>query len=215
MTRSLYYLGALLCAPNTLNAQVVSNEAHDSSSIIANDNRSFGGNTSVLKAVSRYDSVDSLKAEVKRMVDDYFDIHYGCAPMTYVGLSRLLGSPLSDEQLHRQSSSFSGGLGGSKKGTCGALSGAVMALNNYANGDSRKLGKHAREVYDALHDKYGNVVCEAIRTETSDGKRCAECVGCCLCVMNKVIDILYREGDLQLNTIQYNDLLQKSVKKLK
>ena len=196
------YLCVFSCFSNGAQAQYVSS---DSSSLKRGEElkyRNFSGSVSVYKAYTHHDNVDSLKDDVRRLMDKYFDIHYGCAPMTYVGLSRLLGSTFTDEQLHRQASSFSGGLAGSRTSTCGALTGAVMVLNNYANGDGAKLRKLTREVYDALHEKYGSVNCDAIRKETARGKRCAECVACCLCVANKVIDILHREGDLSLSTMQ-------------
>ncbi len=193
------YIMVCLAVLTAVGSESKAQEPTDSGSIktVIGD---FSGRKALYTAFTYRQSVDSLKADVERVVREYYDIHYGCAPMTYVGLSRLLGNPMSDEQLHRQAVTFSGGVAGSLKGTCGALTGALMALNNYASGDGQKLRGLSREVYDSLHDRYGSVGCDVIRKGIPRGKRCAECSACCLCVMNKVIDILYREGDLQVNT---------------
>ena len=96
------------------------------------------------------------------------------------------------------SDSFSGGIGHEfSQGTCGALTGAIMALGFYASGDKEKHLRLAREVYDEFKSQEGTVACGDIY-----GKyRFSHCDGCNLCAVKKVVEVLFREGDIQTSTI--------------
>lgn len=149
-------------------------------------------------AVSRHQSLDSLKTEVKQQLEKRYGQHYGCSALSLTAVAATLGSPLSEQQLRSISDSFSGGIGHEfKEGTCGALTGAIMALGFYASGDKEKHLKLAAEVYDEFKKQQGSVACGDIYGQY----RFSHCDGCNLCAVQKVVELLYREGDIHTSTI--------------
>ena len=149
-------------------------------------------------AVSRHHSLDSLKAEVKLQLEKRYGQHYGCSALSLTSIAATLGSPLSEQQLRSISDSFSGGIGQKfSEGTCGAFSGAITALGFYASGDKAKHLKLAAEVYDEFKKQQGSITCGDIY-----GKyHFDHCDGCILCAVQKVIEVLHREGDINTSTI--------------
>ena len=98
-------------------------------------------------AVSRHQTLDSLKAEVKLQLEQRYGQHYGCSALSLTSIAATLGSPLSEQQLRSMSEAFSGGIGHKfGEGTCGALTGAIAALGFYASGDKEKHLGLAAEV---------------------------------------------------------------------
>ena len=124
--------------------------------------------------------------------------HYGCSAISLTAIASTLGSDFTEQQLRSMSDSFSGGIGHEfSQGTCGALTGAIMALGFYASGDKEKHLRLAREVYDEFKSQEGTVACGDIY-----GKyRFNHCDGCNLCAVKKVVEVLFREGDIQTSTI--------------
>ena len=118
-------------------------------------------NPSVFQATSRHSNLDSLKAEVKRQLESRYGQHYGCASLSLTAICATLGgTAYSERQLRGLSDSFSGGIGHTfSEGTCGALSGAIMALGMYASGDKKLHQKMAAEVFEALKKQEGTVKC--------------------------------------------------------
>lgn len=149
-------------------------------------------------AVSQHQTLDSLKAEVKLQLEKRYGQHYGCSALSLTSIAATLGSPLSEQQLRSISDSFSGGIGQKfSEGTCGALSGAITALGFYASGDKAKHLKLAAEVYDEFKKQQGSITCGDIY-----GKyHFDHCDGCILCAVQKVIEVLHREGDINTSTI--------------
>ena len=150
------------------------------------------------QAASAHQSLDSLQTELKQQLEKRYGQHYGCSALSLTSIAATLGSPLSEQQLRSISDSFSGGIGHEfKEGTCGALSGAIMALGFYASGDKEKHLRLAAEVYDEFKKQQGSVTCGDIY-----GKyRFSHCDGCNLCAVQKVVELLYREGDIHTSTI--------------
>jgi len=81
-----------------------------------------------------------------------------------------------------------------------------MALNAYASGDEQKLKSLTRELLEDFRSKYGSITCVDIRKNREKGRRCDQCTSCCMCAANKVIEILYREGDIKLGTLDLQTL---------
>lgn len=157
-------------------------------------------NPSVFQATSQHQSLDSLKAEVKRQLVSRYGQHYGCASLSLTAICATLGGTVySERQLRGLSDSFSGGIGHTfSEGTCGALSGAIMALGMYASGDKKLHQKMAAEVFEAFKKQEGTVKCGDIY-----GKyHFDHCDGCNLCAVQKVIEVLYNNGDIQTATVQ-------------
>jgi C_GCAxxG_C_C family probable redox protein len=96
------------------------------------------------------------------------------------------------------SEAFSGGIGHKfGEGTCGALTGAIAALGFYASGDKEKHLRLAAEVYDEFKKQQGTISCGDIYARYHFD----HCDGCNLCAIQKVIEVLYREGDIMTGTI--------------
>lgn len=145
-------------------------------------------------AVSRHLSLDSLKAEVVQQLERRYGQHYGCSALSLTAIAAVLGSPLTEQQLRSMSDSFSGGIGHKfGEGTCGALTGAIAALGFYASGDKEKHLRLAAEVYDDFKQQQESVTCGDIYGQYGF----SHCDGCNRCAVQKVVEVLYREGDIR------------------
>lgn len=153
---------------------------------------------SVFQATSQHQSLDALVAEAKRQIEFRGGKHYGCSAISLTAIAATLGSAFSEQQLRSMSDSFSGGIGHEfSQGTCGALSGAIMALGFYASGNKEKHLRLAREVYDEFKQQQGSITCGDIYGQYHFD----HCDGCNLCAVQKVIEVLFREGDIMTGTI--------------
>lgn len=164
------------------------------------------------QATTQHQSLDSLIAEAQRQISARQGQHYGCSAISLTAIAGTLGTIFSEQQLRSMSDSFSGGIGHEfSQGTCGALTGAIMALGFYASGDKKKHLRLAREVYEELKKQEGTVVCGEIYGQ----HHFDHCDGCNLCAVKKVVEILYREGDIQTSTIApwQNIVQEKTVTK--
>lgn len=158
------------------------------------------------QATSRHESLDSLLAEAQRQIDQRKGKHYGCSAVSLTAIASTLGSAFTEKQLRSISEGFSGGVGHEfSQGTCGALTGALMALGFYASGDKEKHLRLAREVYEEFKQQEGTVSCGDIYGQ----HRFDHCNGCNLCAVKKVVEVLYREGDIQTRTIAPWEQTQK------
>lgn len=115
---------------------------------------------------------------------------YSCSQATFLGLCQALGSELTEKQLKALSAGFRGGIGKTyENGTCGALSAGVMALGLYTPDDNDKGIALAGELFKHFKDTYGTVKCGDIVGEF----QFTRCTGCCLCIAQKVVELLQRE----------------------
>lgn len=115
---------------------------------------------------------------------------YSCSQATFLGLCQALGSELTEKQLKALSAGFRGGIGKTyENGTCGALSSGVMALGLYTPDDNDKGIALAGELFKHFKDTYGTVKCGDIVGEF----QFTRCTGCCLCIAQKVVELLQRE----------------------
>ena len=193
--QKLTILAALATVPVTMIAETI-----DADSL----RRAF---PPAFQATTQHQSLDSLIAEVQRQIAARQGQHYGCSAISLTAIAGTLGTIFSEKQLRSMSDSFSGGIGHEfSQGTCGALTGAIMALGFYASGDKEKHLRLAREVYEELKKQEGTVVCGEIYGQYHFD----HCDGCNLCTVKKVVEILYREGDIQTSTIApWQNIVQK------
>lgn len=156
-------------------------------------------NPSVLQAMSHHKTLDSLKAEAKRQLESRYGQHYGCASLSLTAICATLGgAPYTERQLRGLSDSFSGGIGHTfSEGTCGALSGAIMALGMYASGDKKLHQQMAAEVLEAFKKQEGTVKCCDIYGKYHFDR----CDGCNLCAIQKVIEVLWNNGDIETSAV--------------
>lgn len=110
---------------------------------------------------------------------------YSCSQSTLMGLC--IDSKYSQEDLAKLASGFSGGIGGTfDEGSCGAVTGATMALGLLEDNED-KIKADTRELFNVFKDKYGSVTCGSI---SKNGEDKSPCVECCVFAGKKVCDLL-------------------------
>lgn len=132
---------------------------------------------------------------------------YSCSQATLLGICRTLGSNLPDAQLKALTSGLRGGIGRTfGDGTCGALTAGSMALGLYTAYDDEKAVALSKELFDHFKKEYGTVKCGDIVGEFKFTK----CTGCCLCIGEKVAELLQREQVqlTQAETILWNNVVK-------
>jgi C_GCAxxG_C_C family probable redox protein len=104
-----------------------------------------------------------------------------------MGLCETADYPISQEDMRKLASGFAGGMGGTfDEGTCGAVTGALMA-NGIINDDPAEIKANAKEIFNAFKEEYGTVRCDII---SKNGEDKSPCVDCCVFIANKVADLL-------------------------
>lgn len=147
--------------------------------------------------------MQSLKKEVADKIREYRNQKYTCSQATFLGICKTFGSDLTEEQLMAISAGFAGGIGRTfNEGTCGALVSGAIALGMYLPGESEKTIAFSKELFDHFKQQEGTVICGNI-TQKHGFTRCT---GCCVCIGEKVTEILQRENMVaQENTINWNE----------
>ncbi len=110
-----------------------------------------------------------------------------CSESTLMGLCETSGLSITKDEMIKLACGFAGGMGGTfDEGTCGAVTGALMA-NGLILDDISTIKSNAKEIFNAFKDEYGTVRCDKI---TNHGKDKSPCVDCCVFIANKVADFL-------------------------
>lgn len=110
-----------------------------------------------------------------------------CSESTLMGLCETAGADITAEEMTKLACGFAGGMGGTfDEGTCGAVTGALMA-NGIILDDTGKIKANAKEIFNTFKEEYGTVRCDKI---TDGGKDKSPCVDCCVFIANKVADLL-------------------------
>lgn len=110
-----------------------------------------------------------------------------CSESTLMGLCETAGLAMSQSDMCKLACGFAGGMGGTfDEGTCGAVTGALMA-NGLILNDEVKIKANAKEIFNAFKEEYGTVRCDKI---SDSGKDKSPCVDCCVFIANKVADLL-------------------------
>ena len=110
-----------------------------------------------------------------------------CSESTLMGLCETADSDITSDEMTKLACGFAGGMGGTfDEGTCGAVTGALMA-NGIILNDVSEIKANAKEIFNTFKDEYGTVRCDKI---TDHGKDKSPCVDCCVFIANKVADLL-------------------------
>lgn len=150
---------------------------------------------------------DELIKKANEAITQLRNEGYSCSQATFLGLCRALGSELTEKQLKALSAGFRGGIGKTyEDGTCGALTAGIMALGLYTPDDNDKGIALAGELFKHFKDTYGTVKCGDIVGQY----QFTRCTGCCLCMGEKVVELLQRERvELpQANTVTWDKAVQ-------
>ncbi|MDO5849723.1 MAG: C-GCAxxG-C-C family protein [Methanobacteriaceae archaeon] len=119
---------------------------------------------------------------VKEKIEEYRK-DKNCAQATLMGICDVAGLDIKD--LPTLAAGFGGGIGGTfDEGTCGAVTGAVMALGFIADG---KQGPCAKALFNAFKEEYGSVTCGVI---SKNGEDKSPCVEVCVFAGEKVAELL-------------------------
>ena len=122
--------------------------------------------------------------EVVKKIEEYRK-DYSCSQVTLMGICDVAGMPT--EELALLAKGFSGGIGGTfSEGTCGAVTGAVMALG-FLGADEKQIISASKKLFNEFKDKYESVTCGYI---TKDGDDKSPCVEVCLFAGEKVCEYL-------------------------
>lgn len=132
------------------------------------------------------DSMDLNSKSVEEKIRQY-RVFKSCSQSTLIGLCEVANHPMSQARLCALASGFSGGIGGTfDEGTCGALTGALIALG-FLEDDEIKIKMDAKKLYDAFKKEYGSVQCGII---SKNGEDKSPCVDCCVYAANEAIKLL-------------------------
>ena len=119
-----------------------------------------------------------MEKQQKKLLDQAFELgrkyeieYYGCSQCALAAIQDTL--KIKNDDIFKSATALAGGLGVTGNGTCGALSGAVMAIGQIHGRvredfrDEKKQRKKAYELARALIDKfvneYGSVICKDIQ----------------------------------------------------
>ena len=122
--------------------------------------------------------------EVVKKIEEYRK-DYSCSQATLMGICDVAGMPT--EELALLAKGFSGGIGGTfSEGTCGAVTGAVMALG-LLGADEKQIISASKKLFNEFKDKYESVTCGYI---SKDGDDKSPCVEVCVFAGEKVCEYL-------------------------
>jgi len=120
-----------------------------------------------------------------KKIKNYRENGKSCSQATLMGICEVAGLPV--DELYILASGFSGGIGGTfDDGTCGAVTGAIMALGFLGQDDS-KIKAMSKELYNSFKEEYNYVTCGEISKKGEDK---SPCVDVCLFAGEKVCKLL-------------------------
>ena len=109
-----------------------------------------------------------------------------CSESTLMGLCETAGADITPDEMTKLACGFAGGMGGTfDEGTCGAVTGALMA-NGIVLDDPAKIKSNAKEIFNAFKEEYGTVRCDII---SKNGEDKSPCVDCCVFIAKKVAEL--------------------------
>ncbi len=126
------------------------------------------------------------KEILEQKIQEYREFK-SCSESTLMGLCETADVDITQKEMVKLACGFAGGMGGTfDEGTCGALTGALMA-NGLINDDPAQIKSNAKELFNTFKEEYGTVRCDII---SKNGEDKSPCVDCCVFIANKMADIL-------------------------
>ncbi len=122
---------------------------------------------------------------LEEKIREYRDF-LSCSESTLMGLCECVEYPIEKSEMVKLTCGFAGGIGGTfDEGTCGALTGALIA-NGLVVDDPTIIKSNAKEIFNSFKEEYGSVCCGKI---TNNGEDKSPCVDCCVFIANKLADL--------------------------
>lgn len=104
-----------------------------------------------------------------------------------MGLCETAGADITPKEMTKLACGFAGGMSGTfDEGTCGAVTGALIA-NGILNDDPSQIKANAKAIFNSFKEEYGTVRCDII---SKNGEDKSPCVDCCVFIADKVADLL-------------------------
>lgn len=101
---------------------------------------------------------------------------YSCGETTLTSLGKHWNLDFTEETLRAMALPFRGGIGATfGDGTCGALSGAIMAIGIREKDDKKRSVALAKEVFTKFEEMFGTVCCGRMYQ-----KGRSHCTNCCV-----------------------------------
>ena len=108
-----------------------------------------------------------------------------CSESTLIGLCETADIDIIQKEMTKIACGFAGGMGGTfDEGTCGALTGALIA-NGLIFDNTSEIKSNAKELFNIFKNEYGTVRCDKISKNGTDK---SPCVDCCVFIANYIAD---------------------------
>lgn len=143
------------------------------------------------------DEISLDRESLKAAAADYHAQGFNCAQSVICAMAPKLG--LDDHTAFALAEGFGAGMGGMTE-TCGAVSGAVMALSQVEStgrdqiGSKAKTYKLSRELSARFASTNGSTVCRELKGIGSDAGALRSCPGCIDDAIDLAVDILVEQG---------------------
>ena len=123
---------------------------------------------------------DLINAAGKRARELFESKQYNCAESSFLALNEVFGGGIEPQTAARIATGLGGGLGASG-GTCGALTGCVLAIGLLADSDPEHLRKKtiyplAADLQKRFQKRFGSCRCSDLTRDMGDERR-AYCKG--------------------------------------
>jgi C_GCAxxG_C_C family probable redox protein len=124
---------------------------------------------------------------LKKQIQDYRDDGKSCSQSVLTSICTTLDCNLTEKQLLSLSKGFSGGIGGTfDEGTCGALTGAIIALGLLLPDDEKINVAISKQLLKFFQEEFGTLQCGKL---TDNGNDKSICDPCCLFVGEKFVSL--------------------------
>jgi len=124
------------------------------------------------KNSEKKDSKQEVIAKAYQLGFEYEKEKHYCSQCVLAALQEVF--QIKDNKLFQAAYGLAGGVGSSTNGSCGALSGAVMAISYLygrdrkefeENTSNKKATELAKKVFDRFVEEYGGCLCKEIQTK--------------------------------------------------
>ncbi|MDO5848554.1 MAG: C-GCAxxG-C-C family protein [Methanobrevibacter sp.] len=113
----------------------------------------------------------------KKLIDkdiETFKETHNCAQSTTIGILKNTDCKMSEEEIAILSSGFGGGIGSTfTDGTCGAITGTVIALG-LTNDDAGKVQEMSKIIFESFKEKFSSVQCGTLTEGGLNKRHCIE-----------------------------------------
>ncbi len=116
-------------------------------------------------------TVDPLAVEAYQLAHEYEATHGNCAQCVYAAVQDVLG--IGDDATFQAAHTLAGGCALTSEGTCGALTGGLLAIGSvygrdkahFAGGKNKDSYRLAKQLFDRFQREFGGVQCGQVQTK--------------------------------------------------